>query len=122
MLGIIQQMALMIDASDLLKGLLKENHLTQAEFAALAGVTVATVSRWVNGHSLADARKISAAIAALGQDPREYDINLPRPTLSNHQLTELITTLGENQRRQHEELLAALTEIRTAIDVLRSRR
>ena len=110
-----------MDASDLLRRFLVEHQLTQAEFATLAGVTVATVNRWVNGHALADARKIAAAITALGLDPRAYDINLPAPAMNNQQVTQMLTTLAETQRLQHEELLAVLVEIRTGIEILRTR-
>lgn len=119
--GMMRVVALLIDASELLRKLLQEQHLTQAEFAQLAGVTVATVNRWVNGHSLADGRKVAAAFTAMGLDPREHGINTPTPSMNNKQLEQLVATLAENQRLQHEELLAVLVEIRTGIDILRAR-
>lgn len=115
------RMARLIDASQLLHRLLSDTKVTQAEFAEVAGVTVATVSRWANGHHLADARKIAAAITRLGADPVEYGIDLPSRSISNHQVVEMIDALREDQARQHAELLAALTELRVGIDILRAR-
>lgn len=110
-----------MDASGLLPQLLDESKITQAEFAELAGVTVATVNRWANGHHLADARKIAKAITMLGRNPTDYGIDLPSQTISNHQVVELLAAMREDQRRQHDEIIAAISDLRIAVEVLRAR-
>lgn len=120
-------MARLIDASDIITQLLHEHGLTQAEFAGLAGVTVATVNRWAKGHQMADARKVAAAMTQLGENPAAFGIALRRPSTADARagdaasVQSIIDALQEDQRRRHEELLAVLTEIRTGIDILRQR-
>lgn len=110
-----------MDASELLPQLLDHAKITQAEFADLAGVTVATVNRWANGHHLADARKLAKAITMLGRNPADYGIDLPSQAISNHQVVELLAAMREEQRRQHDETMTALSDLRIAVEVLRAR-
>lgn len=114
-------MARRIEAADIVNRVLQTHHLTQAEFANLAGVTVATVNRWSRGHQLADARTIANAITLLNDDPAQYGLEMRAANASNDQLLAAMDALREEQRRQHDELLAALSEIRTGIEVIRQR-
>lgn len=113
-------MARLIDATSVLERVLSQHSITQADFARLADVTVVTVNRWARGRQLADTRKLAHAIRELGDDPATYGIPGVRKS-PQEQLLEELSSMREDQRRQHEETLAALSDLRIAIDVLRAR-
>lgn len=64
-----------IDASETLRQVLEDRHLTQEEFARANDMGIATANRWINGKVNVNERKLAKAIAAVGANPSDYGLD-----------------------------------------------
>lgn len=103
------------DTSEIVRAILREQKMTQAEFATYAGVGWRQVSRWARGETAPPARKVAEAIERLGLDPADYGL---RPSAVNPALR---PPPAAATRDRDEEIAAALFEINAKLDrVLRA--